>query len=276
MKQREALIRFSQLLGGATPATVRSLGLIGILSVSFPAAAQPDKIAALGRLEPKGGVIRVAGPSLPVVVIMELHTAVGERVQSGQLLAVLDGYRRAEAEVARAAAEVESAKNHLERANRLARGAAASDAKREDAESAVKIANALLGAAQADLTRNTVVAPTTGQVLEIHVRPGERLGPEGILELGQTQSMYAVAEVYETDITRVAVGQEATISSAALPALLHGRVERIALSIAKQDVLDTDPVARTDARVVEVFIRIHDGPDVSALTNLQVRVEIQP
>ena len=76
-------------------------------------------------------------------------------------------------------------------------------------------------------------------------------------------------------LIKVAVGQAATVSSAALSAPLRGTVERIALSVAKQDVLDTDPVARTDARVVEVYIRIHDGPDVSALTNLQVRVEIE-
>ncbi len=255
---------------------MRAITLLILLAVAAPAASQPDRIAALGRLEPEGGVIRVAGPSLPVVVIMELKIAEGDRVESGQLLAVLDGYKRAEAEVARAAAELERARNQLQRSRRLVHGAAASDAKREDAESAVKVAAALLEAAQADQARTTVLAPVDGQVLAIHVHPGERLGPDGILELGQTQSMYAVAEVYETDITRVALGQEATISSAALSAPLHGTVERIGLSIAKQDVLDTDPVARTDARVVEVDIRIDDGPDVSALTNLQVRVEIQP
>lgn len=255
---------------------MRAITLLILLAVAAPAASQPDRIAALGRLEPEGGVIRVAGPSLPVVVIMELKIAEGDRVESGQLLAVLDGYKRAEAEVARAAAELERARNQLQRSRRLVHGAAASDAKREDAESAVKVAAALLDAAQADQARTTVLAPVDGQVLAIHVRPGERLGPDGILELGQTQSMYAVAEVYETDITRVAIGQEATISSAALSAPLHGTVERIGLSIAKQDVLDTDPVARTDARVVEVDIRIDGGPDVSALTNLQVRVEIQP
>lgn len=255
---------------------MRAITLLILLAVAAPAASQPDRIAALGRLEPEGGVIRVAGPSLPVVVITELKIAEGDRVESGQLLAVLDGYRRAEAEVARAAAELERARNQLQRSRRLVHGAAASDAKREDAESAVKVAAALLEAAQADRARTTVLAPVDGQVIAIHVRPGERLGPDGILELGQTQSMYAVAEVYETDITRVAIGQEATISSAALSAPLHGKVERIGLSIAKQDVLDTDPVARTDARVVEVDIRLDDGPDVSALTNLQVRVEIQP
>jgi HlyD family secretion protein len=53
-------------------------------------------------------------------------------------------------------------------------------------------------------------------------------------------------------------------------------VERIGLKIGKLDVLDTDPVAKTDARVVEVHIRLDGGVDVSRLTNLQVEVEIHP
>ena len=37
---------------------------------------------------------------------------------------------------------------------------------------------------------------------------------KGILELGQTQQMYVVAEVYETDIKKVRLGQKAIITSA--------------------------------------------------------------
>jgi len=40
-------------------------------------------------------------------------------------------------------------------------------------------------------------------------------------------------------------------------------------------VLDTDPVARTDARVVEVEIRLDDSAGSAALSNLQVEVAIQ-
>ena len=110
----------------------------------------------------------------------------------------------------------------------------------------------------------------------IHARAGERVGTEGILELGDTTAMYAIAEIYETDIGRVKPGQRARISSPALSQSLAGEVVRIGLKIGKQDVLDADPVAKTDARVVEVEIRLDEGPDVSRLTNLQVRVEIGP
>ena len=46
--------------------------------------------------------------------------------------------------------------------------------------------------------------------------------------------------------------------------------------VAKMDVLGTDPVAKTDARVIEVDIRLDEGQDVAKLTYLQVRVEIDP
>ena len=40
------------------------------------------------------------------------------------------------------------------------------------------------------------------------------------------------------------------------------------------DVLGTDPVAKTDARVVEVKILLDDGASVARYTDMQVEVEI--
>jgi ABC exporter DevB family membrane fusion protein len=87
--------------------------------------------------------------------------------------------------------------------------------------------------------------------------------------------MYAVAEVYEADIGRVRVGQQARVSSPALPRTLLGRVERIGLKIGRKDVLSTDPVADADARVVEVDILLDDPEPAAALTNLRVDVVIE-
>jgi len=57
---------------------------------------------------------------------------------------------------------------------------------------------------------------------------------------------------------------------------VHGVVEHIGMQINKQDVLDADPTADRDARVVEVKVRIdpEDNDRISALTNLQVRITI--
>jgi HlyD family secretion protein len=88
--------------------------------------------------------------------------------------------------------------------------------------------------------------------------------------------MFAVAEVYETDIGRVKVGQKATLRSAAFAGELGGKVDRIGMKIGKQDVMGTDPIARTDARVVEVHVKLDDSAAAAGLSNLQVEVAIQP
>lgn len=141
--------------------------------------------------------------------------------------------------------------------------------------SEIDLAKSQLLVRQASLSRAYIYAPVSGRILHISVWPGESVGPEGILELGQTETMYAIAEVYETDIHKVAVNQTATISSSALPKQLSGVIEHIRPMIRKQDVTDTDPAARKDARVVEVEIRIDEPGLVESLTNLQVEIIIE-
>lgn len=143
----------------------------------------------------------------------------------------------------------------------------------------VESAQRKLELAQAKLERTVIRAPQPGQIFDIFTYSGEAIPEDGsILQLGNTQRMYAVAEVYETDIGRVKLGQRATISSRALPRNIQGTVEQAGLQIAKNDVLNTDPAADTDARVVEVKIRLdqRDVALVTGLTNLQVEVAIQP
>ena len=73
----------------------------------------------------------------------------------------------------------------------------------------------------------------------------------------------------------MAVGQSATARSPAIAGELTGTVDRIGTKVGKQDVLATDPVARTDARVVEVRVKLVDSPKAASLSNLQVEVAIQ-
>ena len=138
----------------------------------------------------------------------------------------------------------------------------------------LEVAIADLAAARAQLDLTVVTSPIRGQVLDIHTRPGERIGAEGILELGRTDQMYAIAEVYETDIAKIRPGQKAVIALAALDEPLTGTVEDSELRVGQVDVLGTDPVAKTDARVVEVKILLDDGASVARYTDMQVEVEI--
>ena len=146
------------------------------------------------------------------------------------------------------------------------------------ARAQVSAAQASLAQAQTELDLATVRSPQDGQVLNIHTRPGELVGVQGIVSLGQTQRMVAVAEVYELDISRVRVGQTATVISKnnAFSEVLRGEVVEVGLEINKQDVLNTDPAAQFDARVVEVNVQLDEASSrqVAGLTNLSVQVTI--
>jgi HlyD family secretion protein len=128
--------------------------------------------------------------------------------------------------------------------------------------------------AQARAERMTLRAPIDGRILNILTKPGENVGSGPILTMGDTSRMRAVAEVYETDIGRVQIGQMATIHSRALAKPMTGEVVRIGDIVFKNNVLNVDPAARADARVVEVWIELDDASPVERLTNLTVDVVI--
>jgi HlyD family secretion protein len=242
-----------------------------------PPAANDAFIAALGRLQPKDGVRIIAGPAQAVAVVGELLVDEGDLVVERQLLAKLDDAELRAAIVQRAEARLANARVELSRKERLRASSAISEALVDELRLAHDVALAELRLARAELARVEVRSPVAGQVIEVHARAGERVGPAGILELGETGAMYAVAEVYETEIADVALGARAEVRSPALPRALGGHVERIAQRVHKQDVLGTDPAARVDARVIEVEVRL-DEADVALaakLTHLQVEVAIQ-
>ncbi|WP_019501489.1 HlyD family efflux transporter periplasmic adaptor subunit [Pseudanabaena sp. PCC 6802] len=141
---------------------------------------------------------------------------------------------------------------------------------------ALRSARQNLKLAEARLERTLIRATKSGRVLRIITHEGEAIGSNGILDLGNTRQMYVVAEVYETDVGLVAVGQPVTIASrnGAFETPLKGKVAEIGWQVFKNNVLDDDPAANADARVVEVKIRLDDSKPVEGLTNLQVDVRI--
>ncbi|MEM7593462.1 MAG: ABC exporter membrane fusion protein [Cyanobacteria bacterium P01_A01_bin.83] len=146
------------------------------------------------------------------------------------------------------------------------------------AEAEVRQAQAAVKTAQAELDRAYIKSPQAGTVIKTLIRPGEIVSSdEGIARIGQIDQMYVVAEVYESDIRKVKVGQPVTVTSSAIEGKLQGTVEKVGLEIERQNVVNTDPTSNIDARIVEVEIKLDDASSqkVAGLTNLQVNARIE-
>lgn len=127
-----------------------------------------------------------------------------------------------------------------------------------------------------DLELSTVRSPISGRILKVRAHEGEPVGQEGIAELGTTERMVAVAEVYENDIKFVKPGQLVQVSGPAFDGVLQGRVFEIGAKVTKQNVFASEPGANFDSRVVEVKVLLSPKSSVrvQGLTNLQVEVRI--
>lgn len=148
----------------------------------------------------------------------------------------------------------------------------------EAAQAEVNRAKAAVKRAEANLRLAFVRSPEQGQVLKINTRPGELVSTtDGIAEIGQTSQMYAVAEVYQTDINKVRLGQRVRLQSESLGDQLVGTVDRLGMQVQRQNVINSDPTSNIDSRVVEVHVRLDEpSSEKSArFSNLQVRAVIE-
>ena len=154
-----------------------------------------------------------------------------------------------------------------------------SEVRKVDVEAAIAELNraeVLVKKATINLQKAYVKSPQNGQVFEIHTHPGELITNNGIADIGKTSQMYVVAEVYESDITKILQGKQVRIVGDIFPQELQGKVERIGLQVRKQNLTNTDPSSNIDNRIVKVHIRLNTASSQQAakFTNMQVKVII--
>lgn len=142
--------------------------------------------------------------------------------------------------------------------------------------SQVALAEAQLETAKANLRASEVRSPAFSTVLKVNTHAGERPGESGIVEIGNVQSMQAVAEVFEGDLQHLKVGQTARIEVDSCGLVLHGTVREVGLMVARKSVLTNDPTSDTDARIVEVRIDLNaeDIQKAARLSNARTIIEI--
>ncbi len=265
-----------------------------------PAAATAPRleaVSALGTLLPAGDVRRLAAPTSAMggsPRLLSLAVEEGQRVKQGQLLATFDSRPKLVADLAALQARIASLQMQIRLQNREIEryqsaansGAAAMVLLEEKKDELVKLQGQLREAVaqrqglQVDLADSELRAPLAGTVLKIHSRPGERPANDGVLELGAGDQMEAVAEVYESDINRVKLGQVVSLVSenGGFSGSLQARVIRISPQVRQRAVLSTDPTGDADARVVEVRLALDpaDAGKVRDLAGLKVIARFTP
>jgi HlyD family secretion protein len=271
-------------------------------SSSGPANVMKEKnaVTALGRVVTGRSIVSIAAP--PGDRLLRLEVQEGRKVAASEVLAYLESYnlRVAETNNAQAVvvqareaislleAELDHERANLKRTESLHKDKVIAEQNYDDQKFLVKsrtlalskamaelrVAETQLAAAVARLELSVIRAPSAGQVLRIFTYPGEKIGASPILQMGDTDRMYVIAEVHETDIGAVRVGQSAVVTSPALQKALAGTVEEIGWLVSRNNVLDVDPRADIDTRVVEVRVRLEDSAAVANLSNLKVHVKI--
>jgi HlyD family secretion protein len=260
-------------------------------------APRLEAVSALGTLQPAGDVRRLAAPTSAMggsPRLLSLAVEEGQRVKQGQLLATFDSRPKLVADLAALQARITSLQVQIRMQTReveryqsaASSGAAAMVLLEEKKDELVKLQGQLREAVaqrqglQVDLADSELRAPLAGTVLKIHSRPGERPANDGVLELGAGDQMEAVAEVYESDINRVKLGQVVSLVSenGGFSGSLQARVIRISPQVRQRAVLSTDPTGDADARVVEVRLALDpsDAGKVHDLAGLKVIARFAP
>ena len=145
------------------------------------------------------------------------------------------------------------------------------------AEAELGGAEAALAKARADGDLSRIFAPIAGTVLKIYARPGEQAGTDGVLDMADLDRLDVVADVYETDLPRLREGADAEITVPGDPRRYGATVREIGWIVRRTAQANTDPVAATDARTVEVRLTLSE-PGRAALArriNMQVQVAIR-
>lgn len=143
------------------------------------------------------------------------------------------------------------------------------------AEIAVLSAEAQEKEAAAALELHYIRAPFAGEIMDIHTWPGEGVWDEGaIVSIGDTSNMMVIAEVYETDLSRVKTGQRVRITGQVLDGELGGEVVEIQKMVENSRVFPLDPSAYVDHRIVLARIRPDNASVLAAYSHAHVIVTI--
>ena len=282
------------------PRQMSALGRIeplgGISQVSVPSSLSNDRVREI--LVKEGQEVRKGQPLAVLESIDTLESSVRKseaeiRVAESKLASQDSVIARYKADLGQASAEARRAEQLFAAgatsANRVEKlQADESSAKAQLAEAIatkatlvedLRSSRASLDKDKTERAKATVLAPFSGTIFKVHARPGDKVGEDGLLEMGDSSRMGVIAEVYQSDRPMIALGQKASLSADGFKGRkVEGQVVEIAREVSRQTVFSGQAGENLDRRVLEVKIGL--TPQESALAShlnyLQVNVLFAP
>ena len=144
------------------------------------------------------------------------------------------------------------------------------------ARQALLKAEAARDQAQQEFQETIIRSPEQGQILQIFARAGERIGNQGILEMADTDNMVVTAEVYQTDLGLLKVGQGATVTA---PGLRDGSVKasitKILPQVQRQTTFSNTPGENLDQRVFNVRLKLYPNMEQRKRLRMGSNMQVQ-
>ncbi|MCF8505312.1 MAG: HlyD family efflux transporter periplasmic adaptor subunit [Caulobacter sp.] len=249
----------------------------------------PYAAIANAKVDVEGGIIQVAARRGGVV--KAVYVQEGERVVAGQVLARQEddearlAVERTRAQVLQAQSQIpvlqvklDTARRELARLNGLIEGNFVAGQRMDQQRDAIRDWEAQIGAQRAavattqaalreaeyNLELTAIRAPMNGRIARRYANPGagaSTLNVSTMFDLEPDAPRIARAEIVESDIPNVRVGQQVEIQPEGDPSKVYtGTVLRRAAVFGARKLASDDPSQRSDERVVEVVVTADGAP----------------
>ncbi len=122
--------------------------------------------------------------------------------------------------------------------------------------------------------QSKLLSPLDGFVITVNAEIGERVGQLPLAEVADLSQMVCMAEVHESDVGKIAVGNKVELRSPAVQRPLAGTVTRIDRVVGSVQMRSPNPMARSDFRAVPVWIAIDPNDVEIASHRIQLQVDV--
>lgn len=173
--------------------------------------------------------------------VRNVPVKLGDKVSAGQVLATLGSTEMAgfDKEVISAAAELRTAERNVKQIQELYKSGLSSGRELEEAKNDLLIKQAEDRRAKATLKLNggnnngnyTIKSPLTGFIIEKNVTSNMQLRPDNnknLFTVADLSSVWAMINIYESDISRIREGDEVSISILSYPEkVFKGKIDKV-------------------------------------------------